>query len=576
MVKHMEPGIQSLNDDLAILTQNLGELQLSISRSSIHILAPVVSDTVEQIRKQVDTLIGDIRQLEPGLSKMRALAETSQVLNSSLDPRVVLQNVMDTMIQLTGAERGFLMLMDSQGNMVTHIARNWEHDSITEVELQISQTIIQRVLSDNQPVLTTNASEDPRFLNQESVLAFNLRSVLCVPLKVKGKLEGVIYTDHRIQDGIFTETDRDTLMTFTNQAGIALENARLYSSIQRSLSEMTALKNLMESVFKSIHSGVITTDESNRIIFCNQASKRLLQVSPGINLLQHLQSTFPALADGLAPYWKQVQDTEGPVGSIELNPLTTDHGPLNLRVSLAPLRDLQQQKVRGMTVVVDDQTETIRLKARQRLFEKMVSPAVIQQLDPDAIHFGGSKSILTVLFADISGFTALGETVSPETLVSVANCYLSAAAEIVLEEGGTIDKFLGDSIMAWFNAPLPQADHALRAARTAWRIQQALPQIHCTLPEGHRLDFSIGIHTGDAVLGLIGSEKRMEYTAIGDAVNIAKRLQENAQPSQIILSARTKEEVGANVLLKRLDPQLLRGRREVMEVYELLGLNEKP
>ncbi len=574
MVNHMEPATQSLIDDLEILAHNLDDLQLSITRSSIHILAPSVSDTVEVLRKQVETLNTDIRQLEPALSKMRALTETSRVLNSSLETQVVLQNVLDTMIQLTGAERGFLMLKDAQGQMKSHLARNWEHDSITESELQISQTIIQRVLSDNQPVLTTNASEDPRFLNQESVMAFNLRSVLCVPLKVKGNLVGVIYTDHRIQDGIFTETDRDTLMNFTNQAGIALENARLYSSIQQSLQEVTALKNLMESVFKSINSGVITTDEKNRIIFCNLASRRLLQVTPGINLLEHLQTLLPDLAEEISPYWKLVQETEKPINAVEMNPFSVERGSLDLRISLAPLRDSHQQKVHGMTVVLDDQTETTRLKARQRLFEKMVSPAVIHQLDPDAIHFGGSKSILTILFADISGFTALGETVSPETLVSIVNCYLSMAAEVVLEEGGTIDKFLGDSIMAWFNAPLAQPDHALRAARTALRIREALPQIHCTLPEGYRLDFSIGIHTGDAVLGLIGSEKRMEYTAIGDSVNITKRLQEAAQPSQIILSAHTLKEIESRVSYNHLDPLLLRGRREAMEVYELLAIKD--
>lgn len=570
----MDPATQSMIDDLSILIRNLDELQLSMSRSSIHILAPTISDAVEEIRKQVSTLSADIQQLEPGLSKLRALTETSQVLNSSLDPQVVLQNVMDTMIRLTGAERGFLMLKDQQGSLVTHIARNWEHDSITESEQQVSQTIIQRVLTDNQPVLTTNASEDPRFNHQESVLAYNLRSVLCVPLLMKGNLVGVIYTDHRIQDGIFTETDRDTLMTFTNQAGIALENARLYSSIQRSLAEVTTLKNLMDSVFKSINSGIITTDEANRIIFCNLAARRILQVTPGKNLLQHLQEQIPDLAVELTPFWNLVEETEKPINAVEMNPFSAERGPLDLRISLAPLRDLQHQKVRGMTVVVDDQTETTRLKARQRLFEKMVSPAVIQKLDPDSLHLGGSRSMLTTLFADISGFTPLGEAVPPETLISIVNCYLSTAAEVVLEEGGTIDKFLGDSIMAWFNAPLPQPDHALRAARTAWRIQEALPQIHCKLPEGHRLSFSIGIHTGEAVLGMIGSEKRMEYTAVGDTVNIAKRLQEFAQPSQIILSAQTVEKIRSKILVRRLDPLLLRGRRETMEVYELLGMNE--
>jgi class 3 adenylate cyclase len=226
-----------------------------------------------------------------------------------------------------------------------------------------------------------------------------------------------------------------------------------------------------------------------------------------------------------------------------------------------------------MTMVLEDLTETNQLKAHQRMFEKMVSPAVIRQLDKNALHLGGSRATLSVLFADISGFTNLGENVSPEVLLSVVNCYLSAAAEIILDEGGTIDKFLGDSVMAWFNAPLQQPDHALRALRTAWRIREILPQIYSQLETDFHLDFSMGIHTGEAIIGMIGSEKRMEFTAIGDTVNIAKRLQESAQASQIILTAQTAAEVRPHVMLRRLDPLLVRGRRETLEVFELLGIN---
>lgn len=561
---------EQINQQLISLARNLDDLQVALTRASIHMISPEIAENAETIRQQVDELSAQVKSYELGMDRMHGLVEIGQVLNSSLDTQVVLQNVMDTIIHLTHAERGFLMLRDAHGELSTRIARNWEQGSINENEEQISRSIIRRVMEDGQPVLTTNAKEDPRFVHQESVVAFNLRSILCVPLMVKEVIVGVLYTDHRIQTGIFSSADRDTLMAFANQAAIALENARLYASIHHNLAEVTTLKNLMDSVFTSITSGVITTDEYKKIIFCNPAARKMMGVQPGQFLDQYLTTYLPELSTKLIPYLDQVQRKEEIITGLELRPHLHDKGEMDYRFSLAPLRDPREKKVRGLTIIIEDQTETLKLKAKQRLFERMVSPAVIRQLDPDAMRLGGSRSLITVMFADISGFTSLGETVSPETLISVVNCYLSSAAEAVLEMEGTIDKFLGDSVMAWFNAPIPLADHALRAIKTAWRIRESLPSIHCQLPEEFRLQFSIGIHTGDAILGMIGSEKRMEYTAVGDCVNIAKRLQENAATDQIIISEDTYRQVDGLVKAKRLKPLKLKGRKESIQVYEVV------
>ena len=155
------------------------------------------------------------------------------------------------------------MLRDDQGEMTIRIARNWEQESINPNEFAISRTIIQKVIESGNPILTTNAQEDPRFGSQESIVAFNLRSILCVPLKVKSDLIGVIYADNRIRSGIFTENERDLLTAFSNQAAVAIENARLFSSLKHTLAEVTELKNLMDNVFASIASGVITADVGN-------------------------------------------------------------------------------------------------------------------------------------------------------------------------------------------------------------------------------------------------------------------------------------------------------------------------
>ncbi|MCK6569456.1 MAG: GAF domain-containing protein, partial [Anaerolineales bacterium] len=168
------------------------------------------------------------------------------------------------------------MLRDEHGEMQTRLARNWEQESINKSEFAISRTIIERVIQGGEAVLTTNAREDPRFGGQESIIAFNLRSILCVPLMVKTDLIGVIYTDNRIRTGIFSEADRDLLIAFANQAAVAIENARLYSSLKRTLEEVTELKNLMDDVFASIVSGVITADVQDQITLCNRAAASIL------------------------------------------------------------------------------------------------------------------------------------------------------------------------------------------------------------------------------------------------------------------------------------------------------------
>ncbi len=174
--------------------------------------------------------------------RQSALNDVIQAINSTLDLDEVLRIVMDNIIRLMQAERGFLMLRGEDGEFITPIARNWEQNSLDPSEFAISRTIIDRVVSDGQPVLTTNAQEDPRFDGHQSIIMFNLRSILCVPLKVKGELTGVIYVDNRIRTGIFSDPERDLLTTFANHAAVALENARLFESVRRTLAEVTELK----------------------------------------------------------------------------------------------------------------------------------------------------------------------------------------------------------------------------------------------------------------------------------------------------------------------------------------------
>jgi len=529
---------------------------------------------LEGLRQLSGTLLlmqKTVKEHEQDRRNLRALAEIGQVVNSSLDTKTVINEVMDTIIRLTGAERGFLMLRNELGEMEINVARNWERMTLEPNEIEISRTIVKRVVLQGEAVLTTNAQTDPRFGRQESIVAYNLRAILCVPLKVKGELTGVIYADNRVREGLFTMKERSLLSDFANQAAVALENARLFESVRRSLDEVIELKNLMEDVFTSIASGVITADINGTITLCNQAAEAILATPKESILGTSLHELLEPLSPDLMQKVIEVEQADQHFIGLEVKPVLEERGQIDLSLNITPLKTADKM-IRGVAIVVDDLTEKRRLEAQRRLFERMVSPAVIDQLDPDSLHLGGSRTDITTLFADIRGFTAFSETTDPETLVGVLNGFLAAAAEAILSEEGTIDKFLGDAVMAWFNAPIPQPDHTLRAVRAALAMQQAVQNLHQELPEEFCLSFGVGIHYGEALLGLVGTQRRLEYTAIGDSVNTARRLQENAAEGQILISQEAAERVRNLVELVEVDPIHAEGKEQPIVVYNVAGL----
>ncbi|HSJ86830.1 MAG TPA: adenylate/guanylate cyclase domain-containing protein [Anaerolineales bacterium] len=557
----------SINDQVVAIAQQAAQLRNSLDG---HESAPAI-EGIKGLENSLTRLSEIIIPFEQHYSHLKALAGIGQVVNSTLEVDQVLQIVMDTIIRLTEAERGFLMLRDEFGEMSIRIARNWEKESINQSEFAISRTVIQRVIDGGEALLTTNAREDPRFGGQESIIAFNLRSILCVPLKVKAQTIGVIYTDNRIRSGIFSESDRDLLLSFADQAAVSIENARLFSSLKRTLEEVTELKNLMDDVFASIVSGVITADVQDQITLCNRAASTILGHASAEIVGRKIEEIIPTFASDILPYLASVRNSEQPIVGLELSHPLSERGTVDWRFNLSPLKDAGQ-KTQGVAIVLDDMTEQKKLEAQRRLLQRMVSPAVLDQINPNSLQIGGKRSDITILFADIRGFTAYSEHHTPEELVAVLNRYLAAAAEAVLANEGTVDKFMGDAVMAWYNAPLPQSDHTLRAVKSALAIRAAVATLHAELPTEAHLDFGVGIHYGDAVLGWIGTEKRLEYTAISDSVNTTKRIQENCAKNQILISrdayARVQDQIEAIPFI----PLAVKGKTQPIEVYEVLGL----
>jgi signal transduction histidine kinase len=181
-------------------------------------------------------------------AELATLYEMIGVMNSSLNLAKTMGLVMDSLIHLTGAERGCLMLLDKAGNLEIQAAQSFDRDSVDAFELELSHTVVQEAVETRQPVLTTNAQSDPRFSDQASVVDYQLRSIICVPLHVRDEITGALYLDNRMRDAVFSKDDLPILMAFASQAAVAIENARLYTMTDQALAarveELTTLQEI--------------------------------------------------------------------------------------------------------------------------------------------------------------------------------------------------------------------------------------------------------------------------------------------------------------------------------------------
>ncbi|MDW7992631.1 MAG: GAF domain-containing protein, partial [Anaerolineae bacterium] len=316
-------------------------------------------------------------------SRLCALVDIARAVNSSLDLSVVLNEVMDHIVTLTGAERAMLMLVNPEtGDLELQAARNMDRETITDAAFAISRSVVYRVAREGRPILTTDALSDPRFQGQESIISHGLRSILCVPLRIRNRIIGVIYADNRIRTGLFSEKERDLLAAFADQAAIAIENARLFERV-------AAARNLMSNVFSSITVGVLTTDADGHLTFLNRAAEQILRQDAQEAVGRPWIEVCSALCPALEPLLAQVRRSHTPVVQ-EVEVEIPSQGTLSLRMAVSPLREGGEERG-GMVIVVEDLTPQRRLEAQERFiretFQRYVSPAVVQRLleDSDAL-----------------------------------------------------------------------------------------------------------------------------------------------------------------------------------------------
>jgi PAS domain S-box-containing protein len=530
-------------------------------------------DQLQAISQSVIALSSLVNQDQVEVEQLRELAKMTEVVSSSLDLDQVLSHVIDTVIQLTNAERGYIVLKNPQtGELEFRVARNVQQHDLGKEDFIVSRTVVERVAHSGEPVVTTNAELDERFLNSESIANYMLRSILCVPLKRKNEVKGVIYADNRMRPNVFSEREQRIVYAFANQATIAIDNARLYENLVGSVGQITSIKDFMDNIFASIASGVIATDENDNITTINEMAARILAIPMEQALRQSLWQVLPDLYAGFGELFREVRDQNRQT-LIEVDPVIEGRGQVSLTLKLSPLKD-EQGITRGVTIVLDDLTELKQRQAQLSAVRRYLPAAMVDNIKTiDELQLGGVERKITMLYCDVRGFSTFSEGLPPDELMRVINKYLTVSSDAITLHEGVIDKYMGDAVMGLYNTQLnPQDDHAVRAVRSALAMVNDMYALHELLPTHQRLYYGIGVHTGSAILGNVGSPRRKEFTVIGDALSISKLLQENALGGEVIISQSTYDAVRHAFTAEQVDPRKLKGEAALPTMYRVTGV----
>jgi len=599
-VKSIASALTTISNSLHTITQKLeravegtyasdaGDPRVQLLADTLHVARngdyqlAKIGERLRQLDRSVQSSHSSIDTLQREREMLASLYHIAQVLNSTLELESVLNLVMDRVIEVVKADRGFLMLYNKNARRLEFtIARKKDGQTIPQQEFTLSRHVVEEVWRTKRPKVEADTfAKDPT----KTMVEQNIRSILCAPLKLQNRSLGIVYVDNRQLVNPYTAEHLDLLSAFCNQAAIAIDNAQ-------KVREITDFKNLQENIFRSIASGVITLNTQGQIQLINRAAERIfMQPAPTV-LGQSYRSVFSALGqDKIIEVIERAKGEDHTVLNREIDCELPHRGKVTLSINISPLHDEQsnghKRETVGMVMAVEDLTEmrTWRDAATnvKRIFQRYVHPSVVEELmsNPKAVELGGQTKEVSILFADIRGYTALSDGRSPEEVVEMLNDYLHILTEAIWQEQGTLTMFQGDAIMAIFNAPLPQEDHALRAVRAALGMRQAIEerqrQQNLNFPEVKydiKVQYGIGVNTGIATVGNIGSRDRLQnYTAIGDAVNVAARLQSNSADNEIIIHYTTYEQVRDYFDCVKQPLLTVKNKKEPLMVYKVHGV----
>lgn len=485
-------------------------------------------------------------------------------MTSELELTRLLQRVMSEATRMLDAERSTLFINDEKTNeLFSHVGEGL--DSV-EIRLPNHLGIAGAVFVSGDTVNIPYAYADLRFNpGFDKQTGFFTRSILCVPVVNKaGKVIGVTQALNK-RGGPFTEDDESRLKAFTAQIAIGLENAKLFGDVQ-------AMKNYNESMLQSMSNGVITFDEEGENKTCNAAGGRIMRVDPAEMLGKKADEIFGEDNQWLIEMIGRVEETD--IGeALDDTELNVGEEKVSINVTVLPMQSGEETSL-GTLVMIEDISDAKKAKST---LSRYMDPALAAQMlaggNQDDI-LGGKDTVATVLFSDVRSFTTITEQLGAQGTVALLNEYFEIMVDCISEQGGMLDKFIGDAIMAAFGIPLGHDDDEDRGLIAGINMIKKLWEWNAEREARGEMpvDMGLGLNTGNIVAGNIGSSKRMDYTMIGDGVNLAARLESACKQynARVLLSEFTVAKLKGVYRLRDIDKVVVKGKTEPVGVFECL------
>lgn len=549
--------------------------QLNVKRYQESLQREVRMQTaeLEELNKQLQKVIRERERAENRLKKAQfaetRLLEMTSALSSELNLNRLLTKIMDTTRKLLRADRCTLFVSDEK----TH--ELWARiESGLEIRFPDNKGIAGSVFTTGQTVNIPDAYADSRFNPEiDKQTGYRTESILCMPVKLKdGKIIGCAQVLNKA-DGPFTERDEKLFAAFSTQVSAALENARLFEDI-------TNMKNYNENMLESMSNGIISLDETGKIVTFNGAALKFFYQDRYPNdlpedctpLIKTVLDTNPWIKASI----EKVMQTQKIDLSMDAELLLGDHDSLSINLTIVPLINIQKVLI-GSLLVFEDVTQEKRLKTTMARY--MTKEVADKLLESDENMLGGQLQEATILFSDIRDFTSISEKNGPTETVALLNEYFTIMVDIIFKYRGILDKYIGDAVMAVYGAPFPGEEDPDAAVKTAIDTMIALKEFnqHRKASIKDPIDIGIGINTDNILSGNIGSEKRMDYTVIGDGVNLAARLESanKTYHTNLLISELTYRKLKGAYVCREIDLTRVKGKNQPVGIYEVLDYHDE-
>ncbi len=505
-----------------------------------------------------------VERLEQARREELELLAVTEAISTELHLDTLLARIVAAATQLLDAERSTLFIYDpSKDELWSRVAEGTEH---RQIRMPANAGIASAAFMSGDVLSIPDAYADSRFNRDfDRHSGFRTRNLLNVPVIDRtGERLGVVQVLNK-RGGQFTQVDIRRLKAFSADIAVALENARLFSDV-------LALKNYNESILKSLSNGVVTLDRLCVIVKVNEAAQRILGLSSEALVDRPAQQVFGNLNAWITRSLEFVARMGATDYHADTDLKQPDGSVASVNLTVAPFLDAERNSI-GYMLVFEDITREKRVR---NTMARYVAKEVVDQLlasGEDVLE--GSALVATVLFTDIRRFSLMSETMTPRNTVSMLNEFFSEMVEVIFTRGGMLDKYMGDGLMAIFGAPIVGSTDADNALGVANDMVRALGALNARRAErgSEPIEIGIGLATGEVLAGSVGPSKRMEYTAIGNNVNLAARL-ESANKyygTSVLLAATTANELKSPAVLRRLDLIQAKGISQPTWVYESLG-----